>query len=157
MAQDFTSRLPAAAVQALRAAGWAPDRSVDVRGWHEILGAEGFVLHPLARQVLENFGGLRVTPPVAVGAFRNSDILFEPELAGSGMFDIAVELKKMFGQDFYPIAEWITNSTVFLGSAGTVVDDHDVEVLHVADSFADALRVMLLADREPPVLHTYSH
>ncbi|MDZ5446709.1 SUKH-3 domain-containing protein [Micromonospora sp. 4G57] len=156
MAQDFTSRLPAAAVQALRAAGWAPDRSVDVRAWHEILGAEGFVLHLLARQVLENFGGLRVTPPVAVGAFRNSDVLFEPELAGSGMFDIAVELKKMFGQDFYPIAEWITNSTVFLGSAGMVVDDHDVEVLHVADSFEDALRVMLLADREPPVLHTYS-
>jgi hypothetical protein len=155
MVDEFAAELPAAALHALRGAGWTPARSVDIRPWHEVLGAEGFVLHPLAKRVLTNFGGLTVRPPVAVGTFRNGDILFEPVLAGSGMFDIAENLKQMFGQEFYPIAEWITNSTVFLGAAGMVVDDHDVDVVHVGDTFDEALRVMLLADRELRVLHEY--
>jgi hypothetical protein len=155
VSDEFTRRLPAAAIRALRAAGWLPQRSVDIQGWHRVLGGEGFLLHPLARRVLANFGGLRVWPPVSVGAFRNADILFEPALAGSGMIDIAENLKNMFGQDFYPIAEWITNSTVFLGSAGMVVDDHDVDVVHVADTFEEALNVMLMADRELPMLHEH--
>ena len=144
------------AVRALRAAGWAPERSMDVRRWHDTLGAEGFVLHPLAERVLASLGGLHVRPPVMVGAFRNSDIVFEPELAGSGMLDVAVNLKNMFGQEFYPVAEWITGSSVFLGSSGMVVDDHDVDILHVADTFEEALSVMLLANRELRVLHEYA-
>ena len=113
------------------------------------------MLFDLAAEVLTGFGGLEVTPPVTHGEFENAPILFEPELAGSGSLDIAVELRTMFNQDFYPIAEWITSSCVYLGSAGKVVDYHDVELLSVADSFEEGLRVMLLADRALPVLRTY--
>lgn len=152
---DFINGLPDSARSALLTAGWRPDRRIDVGQWHETLGAEGFVLSDLAMDVLTSFGGLEVAPPVMHGEFENAPVLFDPELAGSGSLDIAEELRGMFNQDFYPIAEWITSSCVYLGSAGKVVDYHDVELLSVADSFAEALHVMLMADRALPVLRTY--
>jgi hypothetical protein len=153
--RGFDKALPENARTALRAAGWFPERSVPTDQWHQVLGGEGFVLFDLAADILASFGGLEVPPAVMIGEFRNAPIFFEPELAGSGSLDVAHELRDMFGQEFYPIAEWITSSCVYVGSKGTVVDYHDVELLHVADSFEDALRVMLLADRTLPVLTTY--
>lgn len=44
---------------------------------------------------------------------------------------------------------------IYLGSNGMVVGYHDVELLLVADSFEDALHVMLMADRPLPVLRIY--
>jgi hypothetical protein len=152
---DYSRRLPPAALGALYESGWRPERSVSVDVWHDVLGAEGFVLHSMAREVLTGFGGLLVPTAVEVGAFRNGPILFEPELAGSGSLDIAHELRQMFEHDFYPIAEWITNSCVYLGSRGKVVDHHDVDLLGIGESFEAALHVMLLADRSLPVLRTY--
>ncbi|GAA4240393.1 hypothetical protein GCM10022254_64840 [Actinomadura meridiana] len=102
--------------------------------------------------MVASFGGLQVAPAVMDGAFRNAPILFEPELAGSGSLDVTQTLHGEFGQDFYPIAEWITNSCVFLGSVGKVVVHHDAELLLVGESFGDALRVMLTADQVLPVL-----
>ncbi|HZB28713.1 MAG TPA: SUKH-3 domain-containing protein [Streptosporangiaceae bacterium] len=153
--RDFVQGLPQSAKEALLRAGWRPDRRVDVDQWHETLSAEGFVLFDLAADVLATFGGLEVHPAIMHGEFENAPILFEPELAGSGSLDIALELRTMFDQDFYPIAEWITSSCVSLGSAGIVVDYHDVELLSVADSFEEGLRVMLLADRTLPLLRAY--
>jgi hypothetical protein len=147
--------LPDDAKGALTAAGWFPGRDVDPGRWHTVLGREGFVLRELTSAAVAGFGGLRVVPAVMNGAFRNAPILFEPELAGSGSLDIAHELRDEFGQDFYPIAEWITNGCVYLGSAGKVVVYHDTELLLVAESFGVALRVMLTADQALPVLKVY--
>jgi SUKH-3 immunity protein len=151
----FHESLPAEAREALITSGWSPDRQVPVERWHDVLGPEGFVLSPLVADLIGSLGGLEITPAVMEGDFLNAPILFEPELAGSGSFDVALELKDMFDQDFYPVAEWITSSCVYAGSRGKVVDHHDVELLDVADSFEDALRVMLLADRPLTVLRTY--
>jgi hypothetical protein len=91
----------------LEAAGWRPGRTVPIDTWDEVLRREGHLLSPVAAEILTGLGGLRVEPGPAA-KFRQP-LLFEPELAGSGAYDIA-------------------------------------------DSFAEALEVILLGAREPRVL-----
>lgn len=42
----------------LRAAGWTAERSVSTAPYERAVAAEGYVLHPAARQFLQEFGGL---------------------------------------------------------------------------------------------------
>lgn len=134
----------------LEAAGWRPGRTVPVDAWDEVLRREGHLLSPLAAEILTGLGGLEVHPGPAA-KFRQP-LLFEPELAGSGAYDIAEQFEAQYGQSFYPIAEWISASVVYIGHLGKVVSYDDIERLDIADSFAEALEVILLGVREPRVL-----
>lgn len=137
-------------VAILRAAGWSPDRRVDIDPWQQVLGGEGYHLSDLVAEVLGSLGGLQVRPTVP-GPYA-APLLFEPVLAGSGALDVAEDFEARFGQRFYPIAEWISNSCVFLGERGKVVSYDDIELLDIADTFPAALDVFLLAAAEPTVL-----
>ncbi|MEV6907738.1 SUKH-3 domain-containing protein [Amycolatopsis sp. NPDC051071] len=134
----------------LEGSGWSRDRRVSIGAWDAILRGEGYRLSPCAEEILRGLGGLRVRP-VGTGPYTH-DLLFEPELAGSGAYDIAEQFEEQFGQRFYPIAEWISNACVFLGDAGKVVSYDDIERLDIADTFADALDIILLGVREPRVI-----
>lgn len=144
------SDLSPATRRVLEASGWSPNRRVSIEAWNSVLRAEGYQLSPLAEEVLRGLGGLRVRP-VFTGNYVH-DLLFEPELAGSGAYDIAEEFENRFGQQFYPIAEWISNACVFLGDHGKVVSYDDIERLDIADTFTEALDVLLLGIREPRVI-----
>lgn len=136
--------------RALRDAGWSKERCISIDGWDQLLGAEGFQLSASSREVLETLGELRVRP-VATGRYSHP-LLFEPVLAGGGSFDIAGYFADRFTQTFYPVAEWISNACVFVGDRGTVVSYDDIEMLHIADSFQEALNVMILSSRLPEVI-----
>ena len=139
-------------LKALQASGWTPDRRTPVEQWDQVLRSEGYYLSDIAREVLESLGGLRIHP-VRKGPYT-ADLLFEPELAGSGAYDIAEELEGLFHQRFYPVAEWISNSCVFVGEKGKVASYDDIETLDIADSVGEALDVMLLASRSPRVMRS---
>ncbi len=137
-------------VRALVASGWSRDRQVSVDAWQRVLAREGYVLSDVAGAVLRSFGGLEVRPLVR-GPYSHP-LLFEPVLAGGGAYDVAAEFEALFGQRFYPVAEWITNACVFVGEAGTVVSYDDVEWLEIADSFGAALEMMLAGSGTPRVI-----
>jgi SUKH-3 immunity protein len=145
----FTDLSPAV-LDLLRASGWHPDRYVAVDAWNAVLSAEGYHLSATAEGVLSALGGLRVKPAFS-GEYAH-DLLFEPELAGSGAYDIAEEFEARYGQRFYPIAEWISNACVFLGEHGKTVSYDDIERLDIADTFPEALDVLLLGTRKPQVI-----
>ncbi|MDX8048573.1 SUKH-3 domain-containing protein [Lentzea sp. BCCO 10_0798] len=134
----------------LEAAGWYPGRNVSIEAWDDVLRSEGHRLSPAAKEVLTSLGGLTVTPSPA--AKYGERLHFEPELAGAGAYDIAERFEVLFGQTFYPIAEWVSNSIVYLGDRGKVVSWDHVEPLDIADSFTEALDVMLVGTRDPRVL-----
>ncbi len=141
------SALPAGAVTALRESGWQPGRRVPTDHWDATLRAEGFELNDVARDLLEQLGGLRVNPPREPAAsFPNEAILFEPVLAGTGSLDIAQRLTGLTGQDFYPLAEWVAASCVYAGSGGRICGYRDGEIFDIGASPSAGLRTMLLAD-----------
>lgn len=143
-------KLPPEVIRALEASGWSRQRLVSIDEWQRTLGREGFVLSEPAAEILRSLGGLEIRP-VVDGPYAHP-LLFEPVLAGSGAYDIAEEFESLFQQRFYPVAEWISNACVFVGEAGKVVSYDDVEWLDIADSFAAALEVFLLATRAPRVI-----
>ncbi|KAA2265096.1 hypothetical protein F0L68_05395 [Solihabitans fulvus] len=139
-------------VRALTASGWEPGRHVDVEPWDRVLRSEGYHLSELVRDLLESLGGLRVHP-VGQGEYRAA-LLFEPELAGSGAYDIAEELEDMFHQRFYPVAEWISNSCVFVGERGQVASYDDIEMLDLGNTVNDAVELIVVCSRPPRVIRS---
>ncbi|GLZ31964.1 hypothetical protein Lesp02_41520 [Lentzea sp. NBRC 105346] len=137
-------------VAALEASGWTRDRRVDIEQWDAVLSVEGYHLSDVARELLESLGDLRVQP-VFEGEYRSS-LYFEPEAAGAGAIDIAEELEGLFGQRFYPLAEWISASCVFVGEHGKVASYDDVEMLDIGDTVNEGLEVMVLGTRAPRVI-----
>ncbi|MET8763150.1 SUKH-3 domain-containing protein [Lentzea sp. NPDC004782] len=137
-------------VAVLEASGWTRGRRVDIEPWHEVLGSEGYHLSDVARELLETLGDLSVHP--APQAKYRADLSFDPELAGAGAVDIAQELEGLFHQRFYPLAEWISASCVFVGEHGKVASYDDVEMLDIGDTVNAAFEAMLLGAGEPRVI-----
>lgn len=147
------SGLPPAALEVLLDAGWTPERRVPTDRWDDVLIAEGFHPSDIASALLAQLGGLQVTPPRDAGAaFANEGILFDPVLAGTGSVDIAERLTVLTGQDFYPLAEWVAASCVYVGSEGCMCGYRDGEIFGIGESVREGLRVMLLADAPLTVL-----
>jgi hypothetical protein len=111
------------------------------------------VLSDLASDILSQLGGLRVSPPaVPAAAFENEAVLFEPVLADTGSADIAMRLHELTGQTFYPLAEWVSASCVYIGSEGRVCDHRHGEILSVGENLYEGLRVVLPAERPLEVM-----
>ncbi|RJQ77760.1 hypothetical protein D5S17_15205 [Pseudonocardiaceae bacterium YIM PH 21723] len=55
------SRFTSDTEQALRAAGWSPERRVDISRWREFFQASGFAPNAVVEGFLAEFGGLSVT------------------------------------------------------------------------------------------------
>src|SRR4029450_4232282 len=105
-------------LQELKAAGWAPDRTMDISAWVEELGPQGYNLSDAAAQSLRSFGGLELGPINTEGPnFSNDEPLnVDPILAGSGHFALAEELSRELGDAWYPFGEWLSSSSVFIGA-----------------------------------------
>lgn len=54
------SRFTPEVEEVLRAAGWSPERQVDVAGWASLFEGEGLPAHQAALDFLREFGGLSV-------------------------------------------------------------------------------------------------
>jgi hypothetical protein len=132
---------------ALEAAGWAPDRQVDISAWVDELGAQGYRLSDLAAHALRQYGGLEVRPVNTVGPnFDNDEPLhIDPILAGSGHYALAEELAQQLGGDWYPLGEWISSSSVFVNPAGWVVATGLGWIWELGGSVEDAIEFALMA------------
>lgn len=96
---DFHPR----ARRALERAGWYQGRVVGTAGWEAELAADGFPpLHPVARQFLAEFGGLRV-PDGGWGVTRAREPFTLTPTECSGEADRFIEWGADIGRDIAPI------------------------------------------------------
>jgi hypothetical protein len=143
------SKVSSESVEALRRAGWHEDRQADVSEWVEQLAGQGYLINDMARQVLTLFGGLSVEPVNEVGPnFENGEPLnFDPIDAGFGHHVLAEELHESLGGNWYPIAEWISFSSVFVEDSGWTVATGLGWIWELGKSIAEAIDLALLARR----------
>src|SRR5581483_3074105 len=63
----------------LRQQGWSPERKVSTRDWVAQLVGVGYTVLPQAQSILQNFGGLEITPVRTPNdAFAPEVIRFDP-------------------------------------------------------------------------------
>ncbi|MEV6873323.1 SUKH-3 domain-containing protein [Amycolatopsis sp. NPDC051128] len=139
---------PSPVLEELRVAGWTPDREIDISAWEAELGSQGYHLTDIAAESLRSFGGLEIGPVNTEGPnFSNDEPLnVDPILAGSGHFALAEELSQELGDVWYPFAEWLSSSSVFVGASGHVVATGLGWIWELGESVEDAIRFALMAD-----------
>ncbi|MGH9928376.1 MAG: SUKH-3 domain-containing protein [Pyrinomonadaceae bacterium] len=140
------SRFSSEIEQLLQAGGWYEGRSVPalVESWQkELERGDGFKLSQVARQVLDEFGGLHIMSEGAGVACARSDLDLNPSLAKFEE-DRFFSFDCLKGKGVFPLGEAI------LGHVFAAIDDAGnvylvmQEVHHVASSFEAALENLLL-------------
>lgn len=140
------SRFSGEIEQLLQAAGWYEGRSdpAQVEAWQkELERDDGFKLSQVARQVLDEFGGLHIVAEGAGAACARGDIDLNPSLAKFEE-DRFLSFDCLKGKAVFPLGEAI------LGHVFAAIDDTGnvylvmQEVHHVASSFDAALENILL-------------
>lgn len=134
---------------ALRQAGWRPDRSVDTAHWIDVLEREGYQANEAATAALGSFGGLVIEPVNTEGPnFRNVEPLdVDPILAGSGHRVLADELTGALGGQWFPFAEWLSSSSVFVRGDGWVVATGLGWIWELGRGVPDAIEFAVTAHR----------
>lgn len=154
---DFASFHPDC-LTALNAAGWYPERRVEVRPLIDSLTVEGYPRNPLAEEILGTLEGLTVEPINLTGPnFINEPFSFDPIAAGTGhRWDLAAEVEEVLGGKYFPLGEWLSNSSVFIEAGGRVVATGLGWIWEVGSSFEEALQMVVRADRPLVCLHADS-
>ena len=140
------SRFSSEVEQLLKAAGWYEGRSVSglVETWRiELERPDGFRLSQVARQTLDEFGGLHILSEGTGVACARSDLHLNPLLAQFEE-DRFFSFECFKGKEVFPLGEAI------LGHVFAAIDEESnvylvmEEVQHVASSFERALENLLL-------------
>lgn len=144
-----SSKFSPPVLEELEAAGWGPDRAIDISAWVEELGPQGYHLSDVAARSLRSFGGLELGPINTEGAnFSNDEPLnIDPILAGSGHFALAEELSRELGDVWYPFGEWLSSSSVFISASGHVVATGLGWIWALGEFVEDAIEFALMANR----------
>lgn len=150
--ENFNSEL----ISALKGEGWTPGREVDVTYWVEYLELEGYQIHPLARDVLESFGGLSFSPLSREGPnFKNGEPLtIDPMVCGSGHRYMAAEIEDVLGGSFYPIGEWLSYANAFIGDDGRIVSTGMGWIWGLGDNLTDSLELAFFSNRPLQCLYS---
>ncbi|MGW6613596.1 SUKH-3 domain-containing protein [Streptomyces erythrochromogenes] len=143
-------------LRALRDAGWHPQRRISVEPWLGALWQEGYVPNLRAEEILVALGGLVVEPVSQSGPnFSNDEPFnFDPISAGSGQRGLASEIEGVLGGRYFPIGEWLSYSSVFVGDDGRVVAAGLGWIWEMGSTFEEALELAVCADR--PLVCLYS-
>jgi hypothetical protein len=137
----------------LRQRGWSPERKVSTRDWIAQLVGVGYTVLPQAESILQNFGGLEITP------VRTPDDAFAPEVI---RFDPVTEvLSEVERIEFWPeqLAQKLTplgvlypsEAILLLGENGQVFSEWGNIITEDGNSFEDALESTLVFARRKPV------
>lgn len=147
-----------AVIAELEAAGWMPDRAVDISAWVDELGAQGYRINDLVASALRSFGGLEIGPINTEGPnFSNDEPLnIDPILAGSGHYELAEELEHELGGAWYPFGEWLSYSSVFVSQNGWTVATGMGWIWELGASVEDAIEFALMAHHPLRCLKTLS-
>ncbi|MBA4191569.1 MAG: hypothetical protein C0467_26620 [Planctomycetaceae bacterium] len=103
-----------------------------------------------ALAVLREFGGLTIHPPPSPpdGLFATDDIIFNPYLAADAEFPRVRDWQAWRGTPLSPLGWLATNpGMLLLAPDGETYLTFDNLMWHLGDSFPDALRTLIRADK----------
>jgi hypothetical protein len=139
---------------ALQPQGWSPDRKVSTIDWVARLVGAGCSVLPQAESILQNFGGLEITP------VRTPNDAYSPEvLRFDPLTDVLSEIARIeFWQErlaleltplgvLYP-----SEAILLLAESGQVLCEWGNLIGECGNTFEDALESTLVFARRKPVL-----
>jgi len=134
----------------LEEAGWSPSRSVPVTEWIKNLTDVGYKPFPLAIAILENLGGLEITPPTnQSNLFFPCKIVFDPVYAASSEFDRIKKWQEEHGLWLFPLGEYDPLFILMCSSGGRIFGGRESRFDLLGDSIEDALELRIFASRRP--------
>jgi len=138
----------------LTKAGWSPERKVPIDEWYGYFKAHGLICSAEAAAILENLGGVRISPP------RNSDSTFCPEEIVidpifAGRADLVKEWQSDLKEPLCPLGSiWNDRAVLVLSGDGKFYGISDLGVHHVGDDLASALEMVISAKILPKLIHS---
>ncbi|MVU82307.1 hypothetical protein GPX89_34360 [Nocardia sp. ET3-3] len=140
------------------AAGWTPDRRIDVTDWFADLDDQGYLMSPAAVEILESFGKLALRPPEAPEALWGADpIFFDPLEVGDGNYDRYADLEAKVGHRMSPLAAKSSGtSSLLILDDGRVVSDDVLGLRLLGTTFPEAVDLVLRRYRRPEFLLRYA-
>lgn len=141
--------------EVIRQQGWSPDRKVSIDEWISQLVAVGYDVLPEAKAILENFGGLELSPVKTDNDIYSANaIRFDPVTDVLSEFERIQFIQKYLGQKLTPIGVLHpAESILLLGQTGEVFCEWGNIIGECGKSFEDALAYTLLFAQRKPVIH----
>ncbi|WP_394841797.1 SUKH-3 domain-containing protein [Pendulispora brunnea] len=133
----------------LQHAGWSPDRFVTISKWSDYFVKKGFFLSPDARTILENLGGLKITPPTSpTNLFNPTEFHFDPYYAASSEVDRIKQWEQDYCVKLFPIGEVGRQVILLCGDDGKIYGAGLGCVKLIGVHISEALDTLVLAERQ---------
>jgi hypothetical protein len=134
----------------LRAAGWTPDRRVDITGWVEGLSRDGIEVFPHTEAILRNFGRLRLGHKLRGGPSRQ-DFSVDPT-TWLGEDEHIRDIETAIGRRLNPLGETMGAALLGVLDDGAVIAEMDGDVVEIGTSWREALDYLIVRPGPAPKL-----
>jgi|GEM_PF-3149180 hypothetical protein len=137
----------------LKHAGWSQSRKVTVDHWIAYYNNHQLAYSDEVIAFLENFGGLRVTPPKATtNAYYPEETVFDPIYAGQA--DLVNEWAEALNESFCPVGSiWNDRAVLVLSDDGNFYGISNLGIHHVGNDLASALEMLIAPTAAPELVH----
>ncbi len=138
----------------LRQQGWSPERKVSTRDWVAQLAGNGFTVLPEAEAILQNFGGLQITPVTTPSdAYAAEVIRFDPVTEVLSEVGRVEFWQKQLGRKLTPLGVlYPSEAMLLLADNGQVFAEWGNIIKERGNSFQDALESHLVFARRKGVM-----
>lgn len=130
----------------LRAAGWSPDRTVDIDEWVATLRRDGNHVSPAAEAILKGFGGLELRHRLDGGLSRY-DLSLNPA-TWYGERDRVLDIEDVLKSPACPLGEFSGEAMLAVLEDGSIVSAFGGDMNLVGDSWSSALDLITLGRGE---------
>jgi hypothetical protein len=133
-------------------AGWFPARSVATSQWVGPLEQVGYKPFPAAIRILENLGGLVITPPTnESNLFYPGQIVFDPVFAASSEFKRVEKWQDEYGLRLFPLGEYDPLFILMCSDNGRIFGAREQLFHFLGATIEVALELQIFARRRPIV------
>ena len=147
MALDESLSPSSEAEAVLRQVGWAPRRSADVSQWVETLTRDGNDVFPIARAIMENFGGLHLRHQGFEGPARY-DFAINPDSWYDEREHLAL-VEEVLQTKLCPLGETSGAALLAVLSDGRIIEEMDGTVFLVGNNWREALDNRIFGRGDP--------
>jgi len=145
-----SSKLDNHTIKVLEKSGWCKDRRIDISNWIEQLKSEGYKNSPYASEILEEFGGLNISPErIKTGKIYPGDIDFNALDAGSGEFDRMEIFEPIAGESLFPLGMVFGQWFLYVGLSNKIYMGSTVKLYILGESIEEFLNNIILGIQEP--------
>ena len=130
------------AEEVLRAAGWTPERQVDITEWTDALRRDGVEVSPHAEAILRKFGRIRLGHRGRGGPSRQDFSVDPTSWLGEG--EHVRDIEAAIGHRLSPLGETMGAAMLGVLDDGAVIAEMDGDVVQIGRSWRDALDYLIL-------------